>query len=82
MIKINRFKKQQAFLRKRKGEMIRRNVKNIKALEKLKKKERLLKERADASAVATFEPAETSFFLISDDWISSPFLLRDFDITQ
>ena len=37
LMKINRFKKQQAFLREREGEIIRRGVENIKALEKLKK---------------------------------------------
>ena len=37
-VKINYFEKQQAFLRKRKGEMVRRGVENIKTLEKLKEK--------------------------------------------
>ena len=36
--------------------MIRRGVENIKVLKKLKKEERLLKEKADASTVTTFEP--------------------------
>ena len=39
LIKINYLKKQQAFLRKREGEIIRRNIENIKTLEKLKEKE-------------------------------------------
>ena len=61
LAKINYFKKQQAFLRKREGEMIRRNVKNIKALEKLKKEKRLKKERTDANTVATSEPTGINF---------------------
>ena len=57
--------------------MIRRGIKNIKTLEKLKKKKRLLKEKADANTVATFEPIGANFSSASDDWVFSPFLLRD-----
>ena len=64
-MKINRLKKQQVFLKKREGEMIRRNIKNIKTLEKLKKKERLLKEKADANTVATSEPTGANFSSVS-----------------
>ena len=81
LAKINRFKKQQTFLRKREGEMIRRNIKNIKTLEKLKKEERLKKERINANTVATSEPTGTIFSSIPDDWIPSPSLLRDLEIS-
>ena len=47
--------------------MIRRNVKNIKALEKLKEEERLLKERADANTVATSEPIGANFSSASNE---------------
>ena len=82
LVKINRFKKQQAFLREREGEIIRRNVENIKALEKLKEEERLLKERANANTVAISEPIWANSSSASDEWVFSFFLLRDLDITQ
>ena len=72
---MNRFEKQQAFLKKREGEIIRRNVENIKALEKLEEEERLLKEKADANTIATSEPAGANFSSVSGEWISSFFLL-------
>ena len=81
-VKMNRFKKQQAFLRKREGEIIRRNIENIKALEKLKEKERLLKEKADTNTIATFEPTGANSSSTSGDWVFSFFLLRDLDIAQ
>ena len=82
LAKINRLKKQQVFLRERKGEMIRRNIENIKTLEKLEEEERLLKEKSDASTVATFEPIGTNFFSVSGDWVFSFFLLRNLNIAQ
>ena len=64
---MNYLEKQQVFLRKREGEIIRRNVKNIEALEKLEEKERLLKEKADANTIATFKPIGVNFFSVSDE---------------
>ena len=79
---MNRLKKQQAFLKEREGEMVRRGIENIKTLEKLKEKERLLKERADANIIATSEPIGINSFSASGEWISSSFLLRDLAIAQ
>ena len=67
LTKINRLEKQQAFLRKRESEIIRRNVENIKALENSKKEKRLLKEKVNASTVATSELTGANFFSVSDD---------------
>jgi hypothetical protein len=50
LARMNRLEKQQAFLREREGEMVRRGVENIEALEKLEEEELLEKERADATA--------------------------------
>ena len=61
--------------------MVRRNVENIKALEKLKEENHLLKKKADANTVATSEPTGANFFLISNDWIPSPSLLRNLEIS-
>ena len=72
-IKINRLEKQQAFLKKREGEMIRRNIENIKALEKLKEEKRLLKEKTDANTVATSEPIRINSSSVSGDWVLSFF---------
>ena len=77
---MNRLEKQQVFLRKRKGEIIRRNIENIETLEKLKEKKRLLKKRADANTVATSEPIGINSFSASGEWAPSPFLLRDLNI--
>ena len=44
LAKINHLKKQQTFLRKRKNEIIRRNIENIKVLKKLEKEKCLLKK--------------------------------------
>ena len=73
LVKINRLKKQQVFLRKREGEMIRRNIKNIETLEKLKEEKKLLKEKTNANTVATSEPAGASSSSVSGDLILSPF---------
>ena len=60
--------------------MIRRDIKNIKTLEKLKKEERLLKKKTDANTVATSEPTGANSSSASGDWVFSFFLLRDLDI--
>jgi len=82
LARMNRLEKQQAFLREREGEMVRRGVENIEALEKLEEEERLLKERADANTVATSEPAGANSSSASGEWVPSPSLLRDLDIAQ
>jgi hypothetical protein len=75
-----RFEKLGSFLDGREGELIRRGVKTIEELEKLEEEERLLKERADASTVATSEP--TGANSSSGDWVLSSSLLRDLDTAQ
>ena len=80
-IKRKRVERLQEFFKKRAGEMIRRDIKNVEKLEKLKEKERLGKERADANTVATFEFIEANFSSASDEWVFSPSLLRNLDIT-
>ena len=62
--------------------MIRRNIKNIKALEKLEKKERLLKKKTDANTITTFKPTGANSSSISGDWIFLFFLLRNLNIAQ
>ena len=62
--------------------MIRRNIENIKALKKLEEKKRLLKERANASAVATSEPIGANSSSASGEWVFSSFLLRNLDFAQ
>ena len=82
LVKTARLERLKVFLKIREDELIRRGVENIKDLEKLKEKERLLKKRANASAVATSEPVEANSSSISGDWVFSSFLLRDFDFAQ
>ena len=82
LIKTARLERFKTFLETRENKLIRRDVENIKDLEKLKKEERLLKKKADASTVAISEPVEASFFSVSGDWIFSFFLLRDFTTAQ
>jgi hypothetical protein len=53
--------------------MVRRNVKNIEALEKLEEEKCLERERVNANTVATSEPIETSSSFILGDFILSPF---------
>ena len=65
--KCRRFEKLEKFLNARENELIRCDVKIIKELKKLKKLERLLKKRADANTVATFEPIGANFFSFSGD---------------
>ena len=67
LAKINHLEKQQAFLRKREDKIIRRDIENIKALEKLKEENHLLKKKADANTVAISEPTGANFFSASDE---------------
>jgi len=94
LAKMNRLEKQQAFLREREGEMVRRGVENIEALEKLEEEERLEKERADAivrsmsdhhngSGVSDHQSLLDDHTVVSSsascDWVASSSLLRELE---
>ena len=95
-IKRRRFKNLEKFLNIREGELIRRNVKIIKELEKLEEKERLEKEKANAIILFVFANSgagvlnyrflpdnhTTAFFSFFDNWILSFFLLRNLNVAQ